>query len=64
MGVALLYCWWWRLGLRSLYVMEGERAARDEGGPAESHVPEGMSKNQWKKILKKNRYEEGRPEWR
>ena len=45
-------------------MMEGERAARDEGGPAESHVPEGMSKNQWKKMLKKKRYEEGRPEWR
>ena len=39
----------------SLYVMEGERAARDEGGPAESHVPEGMSKNQWKKMLKKRK---------
>ena len=29
-----------------------------------SCVPEGMSKNQWKKMLKRKKYEEGRQEWK
>ena len=30
----------------------------------EDYIPEGMSKNQWKKRLKQQRIEQGRPEWK
>lgn len=30
----------------------------------EKGVPDGMSKNQWKKLLKQQRIEQGRAEWK
>ena len=39
--------------------MEAQRGEEAGGG-----MPEGMSKNQWKKLLKRQRIEKGRAEWK
>ena len=49
---------------RSDHVQEDVGAAVGSYVPGSSNIPEGMSKNQWKKLLKRKKYEEGRQEWR
>ena len=45
-------------------VVTAMEAQREQEVTATATKPEGMSKNQWKKQLKKQRFEQGRAEWK